>query len=130
MLDFRTIALLAVAFLPSIAGARDYRVSAIVSFSSLRCNSYYNGWFTTTTGPCSDFKPPSRVALGETFSERGRRHEIKIIIATQVEEDYDDGKLFLKRGEWFCAAAETLDDLGDQQTSRTWLVMSKCVPIQ
>src|SRR5260370_40485867 len=79
--------------------AKDYRVSEVQTFGEVKCYSHYSGWLTTTTGPCSDFKPSSSLRLGETFSERGINHVIKVIVATQVEADYDDGKWSIKKGE-------------------------------
>jgi hypothetical protein len=130
MPSVRMVSLLVIAILPITAGAKEYRVSAIARLAPVNGNTFYNGWLTTTTGPCADFKPPPRVALGEKFSENGKIHEIKVIIATQVEDDYNDGKLSIRRGEWFCAAAESLEDLGDRQNRRIWLFISKCAPLR
>lgn len=62
-------------------------------------------------GPCSNFEPPDTIAIGERFSEAGNSHLINVIVATQVEEDYVNGDLKLKKGDWYCAAAENARDL-------------------
>ncbi len=61
--------------------------------------------------PCSDFEPPDTIAIGERFSEGGNSHLINVIVATQVDEDYVNGDLKLKKGDWYCAAAESARDL-------------------
>ena len=106
-------------------------MSEVHPIGPIKCNSYSNGWITTTTGPCTDFRPPENVMLGEVFSERGINHTIKVIVASQVEKDYDDGKWSIKKGEWYCVAAETSEDLEQGSKDRkTWLFIPKCVPIR
>jgi hypothetical protein len=70
------------------AHARDVHVSEVGSLRPIKCIVYNDGWFFTTTGPCSNFKAPSRIALGLTFSESDIGHRINVIVATQMESDY------------------------------------------
>jgi len=107
------------------AGAKDYRVSEIQAIGEIRCN-FHN---EPSTQPCSDFKPPAKVAIGESFSAEGLRRVIRIVLATQVEQDYADPNWSIKKGEWFCMAAETADDLGENQPHRVWLFMPRCAPV-
>jgi hypothetical protein len=46
---------------------------------------------------------------------------IRVVLATQVEQDYADPNWSIKKGEWFCMAVETADDLGENQLHRVWL---------
>lgn len=92
------------------------------------CSSYRDWYITTTLGPCSEFAPPAKLAIGEHFRARGTDHEIRIILATHVEEDFDS----FKKGDWYCEVAENESDLDHQgkQWSRTWLLVPKCRPIR
>jgi hypothetical protein len=112
------------------AYARDVRVSAVSNLVAIRCLVYSEGWFSTTTGPCSNFKAPPRIVLGSSFSESGNEHTINVIVATQMETDYP--KMSIKAGEWYCAAAETEADLDSngRQKRRIWLYIPKCVPLR
>src|SRR5262249_36064902 len=75
--------------LRAIAIAEDYRAQWVEAVNNVvKCKIYQNGWFLTTTGPCSDFKPPETIAIGEHFSEGGHSHVVRIIIATRSEIDY------------------------------------------
>ncbi len=80
--------------------ARDVHVSEVGSLRPIKCIVYNDGWFFTTTGPCSNFKAPSRIALGLTFSESDIEHRINVIVATQMESDYPE--MSIKAGEWYC----------------------------
>jgi hypothetical protein len=103
-----SIVALVAGFAIGSAGAKDYRVSEIQAIGEIRCN-FHN---EPSTEPCSDFKPPAKVAIGESFSAEGLRRVIRFVVATQVEEDYADRDRSIKKGQWFCRAAETSDDLG------------------
>jgi hypothetical protein len=107
------------------AGAKDYRVSEIQAIGEFRCN-FHN---EPSTQPCFDFKPPAKVAMGESFSAEGLRRVIRFVAATQVEEDYADRDRSVKKGQWFCMAAETSDDLVEKQPHRVWLFIPRCVPV-
>jgi len=107
------------------AGAKDYRVSEIQAIGEIRCN-FHN---EPSTQPCSDFKPPAKVVMGESFSAEGLRRVIRFVVATQVEEDFADRDRSVKKGQWFCMAAETSDDLVEKQPHRVWLFIPRCVPV-
>jgi hypothetical protein len=111
------------------AGGKDYRVSEIQPIGEIRCNFHNEGASLSGTEPCSDFKPPVRVAISESFSAEGLRRVIRVAVATQVEEDHADRDWSIKKGEWFCVAAETADDLGEKQPHRVWLFIPRCVPV-
>ena len=108
------------------AHARDVHVSAVGNQVPIKCMIYNEGWFwfSTTTGPCLNFKAPPRIVLGSSFSEAGIEHTINVIIATQMETG-------IKAGEWYCAAAETEADLDTKglQKRRAWLFIRKCAPL-
>jgi hypothetical protein len=67
--------------------------------------------------------------MGESFSAEGLRRVIRFVVATQVEEDYADRDRSVKKGQWFCMAAETSDDLVEKQPHRVWLFIPRCVPV-
>jgi hypothetical protein len=104
------------------ADARDVHVAEVGSLRPIKCIVYNDGWFFTTTGPCSNFKAPSRIALGLTFSESDIEHRINVIVATQMESDYPE--MSIKAGEWYCTAAEAEADLDEKglKKRRTWLL--------
>jgi hypothetical protein len=101
--------------------ARDYRIQWAEAVNNVvKCNVYKNGWLTSSTGACSDFKPPDTIALGKTFSESGNTHVIRVITVGP----YQNGVA--------CAAAESADDLDmdGQKNPRTWLFIPACIPVQ
>jgi hypothetical protein len=106
-------ALLAAA--PSPTAAQDVQVQSVVATDGkVACVQMKTGG---ATRPCEGFKPPSKVAVGESFSADGRTRQIGIIRAAQVGAD------------WICVAAETLEDIPmDKSHDRTWLAVPKCQP--
>jgi hypothetical protein len=95
------------------------------------CMSYRDWYVTSVSGPCSDFKAPANLRIGEHFSERGVDHQIHIILATHIEKD--DPKNNWKAGDWYCEIAESeadLDHWEGKQWRRTWLFIPKCDPIR
>jgi hypothetical protein len=111
------------------AGAKDFRVSEIRAIGQVNCNFHNEGSALLTTKPCSDFKPPAEVAIGELFSAEGLRRVIRFIVANQVEESHELPDWSIKKGEYFCVAAETVDDLGEGQPHRIWLFIPRCIPV-
>ena len=125
--------LLALGFLALPVAAKDLKVHWVEAVNNVvNCNVYRKGWLTTTTGPCSDFKPPDTIAIGQRFLEAGHSHVIGVIIATQSDTDYSDDKFAIRKGEWFCSAAESTADLDmdGTQSQRTWLFVPKCIVVQ
>jgi hypothetical protein len=108
------------------AGMKGYRVSKVQPLGEIRCNFHDEG-SPPRTEPCSDFKPPAKVAIGEAFSAEGLHRTIRFIVATQVEKDYQVPNESIK-GQYFCVAAETTDDLGEGQAHRLWLFIPRCIP--
>lgn len=125
------LALTAATVLCAPALAKDMqRVEAVNNV--VTCNVHKEGWVVNTQGPCTDFKPPSTIAIGERFSEAGNSHLIGVIVAVQVEKDYVDGALTLKKGDWYCTAADSAEDLNmdSKKSKRTWLFIPKCIPVK
>lgn len=119
--------------LATSAAARDVRVQWVEAVNNnVQCKTYKNGWLTSSTGPCSDFKRPDTIAIGQAFSADGASHIIHVIMATQAEVDYTDSNLTIKRGQWYCAAAESSADLDmdSKANQRTWLFIPACIPVQ
>jgi hypothetical protein len=114
-------ALLAAAASP--AAAQDVQVqSAVAIDKKVDCAQMKSG----ATHPCEGFTPPPKVAVGETFSAEGKTRQIGIVRAAQSEKDLAQG---IKKGDWICVAAETLEDIPvDQSRDRTWLTIAKCQP--
>jgi hypothetical protein len=110
------------------AAARDYRVSEIRPLGEVKCNFHNESSPSSQTKPCSDFKAPAKVAVGEPFSAEGLHRTIRFIVATQVEKDYKVPNGSIKKGQYFCVAAETTDDLGEGQAHRVWLFIPRCIP--
>jgi hypothetical protein len=114
-------ALLAAATSPT--AAHDVQVQSVVAIDGkIDCLQMKTG----ATHPCEGFTPPPKVAVGETFSADGKSRPIGIIRAAQVEKDLAQD---IKKGDWICVAAETLEDVPvDQSRDRTWLTILKCTP--
>jgi hypothetical protein len=124
---------LAVCAVASAAPAKDFNVQWVEAANNVvKCNAYHNGWFRTTTGPCTGFKPPDTIALDQMFSAEGVSHIIRVIVATQSEVDFKDGDLSIKKGEWYCSAAESAADfdMEGKANQRTWLFIPKCIPVR
>ena len=78
--------------------------------------------------PCEAFTPPHKVAVGETFSAEGKTRQIGIIRAARSDKNYMTG---IKKGDWICIAAETLEDIPvDQSRNRIWRSQSECLWLQ
>jgi hypothetical protein len=126
-----TMRALIVALLAGVAmgsvGMKGYRVSKVQPLGEIRCNFHDEG-SSPRTEPCSDFKPPAKVAIGGAFSAEGLHRTIRFIVATQVEKDYRVPNWSIKKGQYFCVAAETTDDLGEGQAHRVWLFIPRCIP--
>ena len=125
------IAVILLFLIPDASGviAGDTRVEEVSVTGTIDCFTTTNWFVTSTTGPCSDFVPPSRVRVGESFNANDKKFKIGIIIASQAEEDLLTHGLNIKKGEWTCAAAETEDQIptaSDEVRNRTWLHMRKC----
>ncbi len=127
----RAIFLAAACLCASPAWSADYRVAQVQAAGEIKCLAFDDGWIFSSTGPCSDFGPPRAVALGQTFSEDGKTHVIRVIIATQVERDYEYQGWSVKRGQWICVAAETPDDFPDMKKDhKRWLYIPQCIPVR
>jgi hypothetical protein len=107
-----------------IEGTRPSEVIALDG--DVKCLSYAGWYITSVTGPCEGYTPPSRVALGEQFTERGIRRTINLIVASEVMEDFSYGEFSFKQGDWYCSAAEQEADLGRTASRRTWLYIARC----
>ena len=132
--------LMAVAFLPlmrvTTASAQDFQVQSVVAIDGkVNCLAYMK----LTAQPCAEFTPPPKVAVGEKFFADGKTREIGVIRAHQAEDDMQ--AYGIKKGDWICVAAETLEDIPvDQSRDRIprslhrtpfpkyWLRIPKCQP--
>ena len=117
-------ALLAAATSPT--AAQDVQVQSVVAIDGkVSCFSQLGGGIGATR-PCEGFTPPPKVAVGEKFSADGKTRQIGVILAHQVEKDVAEG---IRKGDWICGAAETLEDIPmDKSRNRTWLSIFKCQP--
>ena len=134
MLAFRVL-LTTTAFLvasKSIAIAGDVRAEAVAAIDGkVKCLSHRNWLITTVSGPCKTFTPPATVALGETFMADGEARQIGVIIANQADKDMLTHGMDIRKGEWTCVAAETLENIpSDEERDRTWLYIRKCEPLR
>jgi hypothetical protein len=113
--------------------AKDFRAQWVEAVDNVvQCKTAQNGWLFKSLGPCQNFRPPDTIAVGEAFSAGGTRRIIRIITATQSEIDYKIDDWSIKKGEWWCVAAESLGDLDDKGSAemRTWLLIPKCIPVR
>jgi hypothetical protein len=125
------VLLVAAALIPKLGWAADYLVSQAQSAGEVKCLAFDDGWFFSTTGPCTDFQAPRAIALGQAFSEGGKTHVIHRIVATQVEQDYEYQGWSIKRGQWICVAAESPDDWPDMKKDhKRWLYIPQCIPVR
>jgi hypothetical protein len=111
------------------ATADEFRAEAVAAIDDkVECASQKD-----VTSPCQTFTPPAAVTLGETFKADEETHKIGVIIAYQADEDITS-PVDIKKGEWTCIAAETLDDIPSEeqreQRNRTWLYIRKCKPVR
>jgi hypothetical protein len=131
----RTTALASAIFLALAsfsAEARDLQVrSAVALDGKIECPVHTNYWITIATGPCELYTPPAKVALGEHFAANGKEHQIGVTLASQAEKDMLTNGLDIRKGEWTCVAAASLDNIpSDQNQDKniTWLSIRKCEP--
>ena len=110
----------------SPTAAQNVQVQSVVAIDGkVDCLQMKTG--ATGTHPCEGFKPPPKVAAGETFSADGKARRIGVVLAHQAENDVQTQGI--TKGEWICVAAETLEDIPvDQSRDRTWLRIRKCQP--
>ena len=110
--------------------AEDFRVkSAAALDGKVQCFAHTSEWVTASTGPCESFTSPPKVALGERFTANGDERQIGVIVATQAEEDMHENGLDIRKGEWTCVAAETLENIPsdeNQSQNLTWLFIPRC----
>jgi hypothetical protein len=124
--------LLSIFLLVGPAAAKDFRAQWVEAVNNVvQCKTSQNGWIFRTLGPCQNFRPPDTIAVGEKFSAGGELRIIRVITATQSEIDYKIDDWSIKKGEWWCVAAESLVDLDDKGSAntRTWLLIPKCIPV-
>ena len=114
-------ALLAAATGPT--AAQEVQVQSVVAIDGkVDCAQMKTG----ATHPCEGFTLPPKVAIGEKFTAEGKTRQIGVIRAAQSEKDLAQG---VKKGDWICVAAETLEDIPvDKSRDRTWLTILKCQP--
>jgi hypothetical protein len=94
------------------------------------CLAHHELIVTESSGPCDGYTPPLKVAVGESFSADGKKRTIGVIQATQMDKDFKDTGIDIKKGEWFCVAAETDADLDvEHNSSALWLYIPKCQPL-
>jgi hypothetical protein len=123
-----TVTVPIIALLVGSIGTKEHFVPKVQTLGEIRCNFHDEG-SSPSTVPCSDFKPPAKVAIGESFSAEGLRRTIRFIVATQAEEEYSElPNRPVEKARYFCVAAETHEDLGEGQAHRVWLFISRCVP--
>lgn len=119
--------------LPGTASAETYKAKRVEALDGkVDCKWARDRLITVISGPCEDYKAPAEVHLGSTFQANGKTKTIKVIAATQMEKDIPEMKY--KAGDWYCAAAESIDDIPGFSNKRehtgTWLYVAKCKPLE
>lgn len=94
------------------------------------CFVHSEGWNAENTRPCSDYRPPSHVAIGEEFYANGKERRINVISGVQATEDVHDYGFDLNKGEWTCFAGETEKDISTPNEPSLWLAIKKCSPMR
>jgi hypothetical protein len=116
-----------------VPAENEYSAQEVVALDGfISCMSYRDWYVTAASGPCGDFEPPPKIAVGSHFRARGTDYEIHIILATHVDEDSDDEKFPFKKGDWYCEVAQSESDLDHRgrEWRRTWLFVPKCHPVR
>jgi hypothetical protein len=127
-----TIALAAFMFAVPLRGnSADYPVDEVgVLDGKILCLAHHNLIITESSGPCDGFTPPLKVAVGQSFVANGERRTIGVVRATQVDKDFKDIGIDIKKGEWYCVAGQTVADLDvEHNSSALWLYIPRCQPI-
>jgi hypothetical protein len=127
------LACAAVLCMPIPATAETYKAKYVMALDGVvDCKWARDRFITVISGPCEDYKAPSEVRLGATFQANGKTKTIKVIAATQIEKDYPELKF--KKGDWYCAAAESAADIPSlsrkSEHTGTWLYIGKCKPLE
>lgn len=115
------------------ATAEMVRANEVASLDEdIRCLWARNRIIFTKSGPCDDFKKPSQIKVGESFEANGKKKVIGIVIAERFDRDIK--QMGLRRGEWYCLAAESAADIpslsGKKDHTGTWIYIAKCQPIK
>jgi hypothetical protein len=121
------LAIAALVAATSLTAAQDFQVQSVESVVAIDGKLDCMHTKSMASQPCDGFTPPPKVAVGEKFIADGKTREIGVIRAHQAEDDMQ--AYGIKKGEWICVAAETLEDIPvDQSRDRTWLGIPKCQP--
>lgn len=123
----------ALLFAGAMAHAKEYKAKLVEPINGvIACNWARDRLITVISSSCEGFKPPARVALGETFQANGKTKTIKVIFANQMEKDLPELKL--RAGDWTCVAAESVSDIpvmsGKKEHTGTWLWIASCRPVE
>lgn len=93
------------------------------------CGEHKDWFITTISGPCHTFTEPVEIAVGGNFSANGRIRTIRFILASQADEDITDDRSSIKKGEWSCTLAESINDLDlEGDGDKLWLYIADCQP--
>jgi hypothetical protein len=128
----RHVALTAWLFaLPFCSFAADYPVQEVRAIDGkILCFAHHNLIVTQSSGPCDGYAPPSKVGVGQSFVADGKTRTIRVIHATQTDKDFKTDAIDIKKGGWYCVAAETEADLDlEHNASALWLFVPKCEPL-
>jgi hypothetical protein len=115
------------------AQAETYKTKLVEPLNGVvACKWARDRWITVISSSCDDFKPPARIAIGETFQANGKTKTIKVIFADRMEKDIPELKL--RAGDWTCVAAESVSDIpvmsGKKDHTGTWLWIASCRPVE
>jgi hypothetical protein len=94
------------------------------------CFAHRNLIVTQSSGPCDAYTPPSKVEQGQSFVANAKKRTISVIHATQADDDMKTDAIDIKKGDWYCVAAETEADLDlEHNFSVVWLFIPHCEPL-
>jgi hypothetical protein len=117
--------------IPLYSFAADHPVQEVRAIDSkILCFAHRNFIVTESSGPCDGYTPPSKVGVGQSFVANGKKRTIGVIQATQMDKDFKTDAIDIKKGDWYCVAAETEADLDlEHNASALWLFVPKCEPL-
>jgi len=117
--------------IPLYSFAADHPVHEVRALDGkILCFAHHNLIVTESSGPCDGYTPPSNVEVGQSFIANGKKRTIGVIQATQMDKDFRSDAINIKKGEWYCVAAETEADLDvEHSSSALWLFVPKCEPV-
>ncbi|WP_027571298.1 hypothetical protein [Bradyrhizobium sp. WSM1743] len=116
---------------------RTYQATSIEAVDGKVKCSEAGGWLIQSTGPCSRFVPPPRLAVGESFEVNGKKIKIGFIAVTVYDKDKPASPYMpaIKAGSMYCTAASSASQIPSYSRDKKdehqgiWLYIDQCRPL-